>query len=347
MSQRPRSELSSVVKEDVDKIFSGCGLEIESLAGSTVLITGSTGFLVRELTESLLMSRAEGLKIKLVLTSRDPGKVRDTFGDRLGNGVDIVPIEEMDRYPDQVDHIIHAASPCDPRLNNASPYQAMVEISSMTQKAITLGMRNDLKRFVLLSSGAVYGVQPPGLRRISEDHLGAPDLRQMASCYGEAKRCSELMLVSSGLPYTILRGFSFIGPNQDLSSSFAVPDFMASGLREHRISITGDGRPVRSICYESDFTIMLLKSLVHARNQTLNVGNDRPEVSIAELANIIAERIGGVEVQVKGAISKGLPPRYVPDIDRMRRIYVPELDVEKGIERVLRHISETAPSGSV
>ena len=338
----PTPELSSIVKEDVNNIIAKCGGEIGSLDGSTVLITGSTGFLAREITESLLRSKANGLDIKMVLTSRKPSKVHEVFGDRLGAGIDIIPIDEMDRYPDHVDHIIHAASPCDPRLNNASPFKTMLEISSMTQKAIMLGMRNDLKRFVLLSSGAVYGIQPPELRCISEDHTGAPDIRQAASCYGEAKRYSELILLASGLPYTILRGFSFIGPNQDLSSSFAVPDFINSGFKEHRIVINGDGRPVRSFCYESDFAVMLLKSLVHAKNQTLNAGNDRPEISIMELANIIADRIGGVKVLINGATtSEGLPPRYVPNIDRMRGIFVPEVDIGAGIDRIVKHIRET------
>jgi nucleoside-diphosphate-sugar epimerase len=276
-----------------------------------------------------------------VLTSRDPRKIADVFSDRARSNVKSIPIEEMDRYSARVDLIVHAASPCDPRLNNASPYRTMTDIIGLTQKAIDLGQRNELRNFVLLSSGAVYGVQPPDLERMSEDFAGAPDLQRTDSCYGEAKRCSELMLVSSGLPRTILRGFSFIGPNQDLGSSFAAPDFIASGFRDGKIVLTGDGRPVRSFCYESDFAIMLLKSLVNGKGRTLNAGNDHPEVTISELATIIAESIGNVKVELKAKATKGLPPRYVPDIDRMRKVFSPEVNLKEGVDRVVRHFRET------
>ncbi|MCX6651407.1 MAG: NAD(P)-dependent oxidoreductase [Methanomassiliicoccales archaeon] len=348
MPEVPNSQLSSVVKEDIGNIVAKCQKEIGSLNGSTVLITGSTGFLARELTESLLLSIKNGQNIKLVLISREPVKVKEVFGGRLAPDVDIVPMDEMEHYPHRVDYIIHAASPCDPRVNNASPLRTMTDICTLMQKAVSLGQKNQLKKFIFISSGAVYGVQPPELKRIPEDYPGAPDINRMDSCYGEAKRCAELMLLSSGIPYTILRGFSFIGPNQDLTSSFAVPDFLTCGFRDKRITISGDGRPVRAFCYESDFAIMLLKCLVRAKNQTLNAGNDGPEVSIKKLADMVAKAIGGVDVIIKGRDdATKLPPRYVPDVDRMRNVFVPEVGVEQAIGKVVRHIRETTSQHSV
>ncbi len=329
-----------MVQEDVNNILAKCRSDLEALRGSSVLITGSTGFLARELTESLLAA-AGNLNIRLVLTTRDPGKLRAVFGERLTSAVEVIPIEEMDSYQGRVDHIVHAASPCDPRLNNASPLRTIADTVTLAYSAIALGIRNPLKNFLLLSSGAVYGVQPPDLKRIPEEYSGAPVLGRKESCYGEAKRASELMLTSSGLPYTILRGFSFIGPNQDLGAGFAAPEFIGSAFREKKIVITGDGRPIRSFCYESDLAVMIIKSLVQAAGRTLNAGNDRPEISIGELADIVARKVGDVEVQVKGATTVGLPPRYVPNIDRMRELYSPTIQVGDGMARVVRHVRET------
>jgi dTDP-glucose 4,6-dehydratase len=333
-----------VVKEDVGNILTKCRGEIDSLRGSTLLITGSTGFLAREFTETLLEAIRSGSSIKLVLTSRDVNKVRSIFGERVNRNVDIVPIDEIDSYTGKIDYIVHAAAPCDPRLNNESPFKAMVDIGNLMQKAIAVGMKNDLRNFLLLSSGAVYGVQPPDMKRISEEYNGAPALNRKDSGYGEAKRVSELMLTTSGLPYTILRGFSFIGPNQDLNASFAAPEFISSALREKRIVIRGDGRPIRSYCYESDLAVMLFKSLIQAGGQTLNAGNDRPEISIWELAEIVSRKISGITIRVDGERTMGLPPRYVPNIDRMRMIYYPTVNVESGIGRVIRHVTETTSS---
>ncbi|MDD1772315.1 MAG: NAD-dependent epimerase/dehydratase family protein, partial [Methanomassiliicoccales archaeon] len=123
--------------------------------------------------------------------------------------------------------------------------------------------------------------------------------------------------------------------------SFAVPDFIGHALKEKKIVIMGDGRPRRSFCYESDLAIMMLRSMMHDEGRTLNAGNDRPEVSIKELADIVAESVGSVKVEVKEAPSAGPPSRYVPDMDRMRRTYAPEVDVRTGVARVIRHIRES------
>jgi dTDP-glucose 4,6-dehydratase len=256
--------------------------------------------------------------------------------------VEIITIDDIESYSKRVDHIVHAAAPCDPRINNQSPFRTIVDIGTLMQKVIALGLKNSrLQNFLLLSSGAVYGVQPPDMKRVPEEYGGAPVLNRKDSCYGEAKRISELMLTTSGLPFTILRGFSFIGPNQDLGSNFATPDFISTALRDKKITIKGDGRPIRSFCYESDLAVMLFKTLVHTNGQTLNAGNDRPEISIKDLADIVARKVGGVSIEVKGAGSIGLPPRYVPNIDRMRALYNPMVNVESGIGRVVRHIRET------
>lgn len=341
MSASVNAQLSSVVKEDVANILAKCRSDIDLLGGSTVMITGSTGFLARELTESLLEAKRNGLDVRLVLTSRNPDSISGVFGDRLGSDVEAISINDIDRYSGRVDFIVHAASPCDPRLNNASPLRTIADTVLLAQRTMALGARNSLRNFLLLSSGAVYGVQPPDLKRIPEEYLGAPILGRKESCYGEAKRISELMLTSSGLPYTILRGFSFIGPDQDLDAGFAAPEFISSGFREKKIVITGDGRPIRSFCYESDLAVMIIKSMVHASGMTLNAGNDRPEISIKELADIVARKIGEVDVEVKGEAMVGLPPRYVPMIDRMREIYSPTIQAGEGIGRVVRHIRET------
>ena len=48
-------------------------------------------------------------------------------------------------------------------------------------------------KFLLTSSGAVYGRQPPEMTHVPESYVGAPDPLNPTSVYAEGKRASELM----------------------------------------------------------------------------------------------------------------------------------------------------------
>ena len=53
-------------------------------------------------------------------------------------------------------------------------------------------------KFLLTSSGAVYGRQPSHLTHLGEDYAGGPDVSNPQSAYGEGKRMSELLCAIHG-----------------------------------------------------------------------------------------------------------------------------------------------------
>ncbi|MBI4855213.1 MAG: NAD-dependent epimerase/dehydratase family protein [Acetobacterium woodii] len=152
-----------------------------------------------------------------------------------------------------------------------------------------MAIQKDIEGFLFVSSGAVYRVQPPDLERIPEDYLGALDVTNIRSAYGEAKRYAEMLCTlyhqRHGLPMHIARPFTFVGPYQDLNSGFAITDFIRDGLQGGPLTIQGDGTTVRSYCYAADLTAMLWKILLQSSvGRVYNVGSDE-SISILELAN--------------------------------------------------------------
>ena len=85
----------------------------------------------------------------------------------------------------------------------------------MTRRALEFSVECGAKKFLLTSSGAVYGKQPATLVRVGEDYAGGPDVSNPQSAYGEGKRISELLCSiysrQHGLEAKIARCFAFVG----------------------------------------------------------------------------------------------------------------------------------------
>jgi dTDP-glucose 4,6-dehydratase len=182
-----------------------------------------------------------------------------------------------------------------------------------------------VKRFLYVSSGAVYGLQPPVLTRITEDYQGAPNTTIPQSVYGTAKRAAEQLcsLYNSvgSLEVSIARAFAFVGPGQPLTGHFAVGNFIRDGINGGPIKVNGDGTPLRAYLYAADLAWWLWKILLEGTpGHAYNVGGDEI-VSIRKLAETVAGCFSPcLSVVVIGhPDNEKNPERYVPDIMRAER----------------------------
>ena len=95
-------------------------------------------------------------------------------------------------------HVLHAAtdSTIGPSL---TPLQRYDQIVDGTRNILDLALSTGARRFLLTSSGGIYGSQPADLAAISEDWSGSPPLNEPNTAYSQAKRAAEhlVALVSS------------------------------------------------------------------------------------------------------------------------------------------------------
>jgi dTDP-glucose 4,6-dehydratase len=336
-----------IVQEDIEFVFKIVGNDLNRLQGKRVLITGGTGFIGTWLLETISwLNENCNHPCKVYVPTRNP----EAFARKaphLAENPEIVllPGDIVDfKYPDdECNFIIHAAAPAEPRALIHDSLGVAETIVRGTRRVLELATQKNIEGFLLVSSGAIYGVQPPDLERIPEDYPGAPDVTNIRSAYGEAKRYAEMLCIlyhqRHGLPIHIARPFTFVGPYQDLNAGFAITDFIRDGLQGGPLTIQGDGTTVRSYCYAADMTAMLWKILLQSPvGRVYNVGSDEP-ISILELANkVISFLDNPVEVTISSKPNiKSKPARYVPDIDRGRsdlgiNIYT---DINKAIKRTL------------
>ena len=221
-------------------------------------------------------------------------------------------------------HVIHAATDTLASFYEREPLEMFDTIVRGTRRTLEFARSSGAGKFLLTSSGAVYGKQPTHTARLSEDHPGAPDPGSRDSVYGEGKRAAELLcgLYASqyGIETKIARCFAFVGPHLPLDAHFAVGNFIRDGLKGGPIRVNGDGTPYRSYLYAADLAVWLWTILVRGRaSRPYNVGSES-EISIGDLAELVAAVFGsGIQVRIAKPPAPGMPStRYVPSTQRAR-----------------------------
>ena len=311
---------------------------LKFLESSALFITGGTGFFGRSLLRQILeISYQFPLPTGAVtVLSRNPEGFLIKYpefanlnwlcfirGDILNHPENIIGLGN------NYSHIIHAAAD-----STAGPQMPLLDrfdqIVNGTRNMLDFAVKVGAKRFLLTSSGGVYGPQPTIMETISEEYLGMPDPMVAIGTYSIGKRVAEhlcsLYANKNRLEIVVARCFAFVGPDLPLDAHFAIGNFIGDVLKGLPISIKGDGSPLRSYLYQSDLADWLLALIDRgASGQAYNVGSDQA-ISIVELAELVRTSLdSNVEIQVKNnqLVDNRDRNRYIPDIHKIRR----DLDV--------------------
>lgn len=313
--------------DDLDMVLSLTPEFWTRFSGSRLLVTGGTGFVGNWLLQALQRANDTlGSRIELLVLSRDPDRARKHAAlvfERADTTLVAGDVCDFTVPVGKLDMVIHAAAEVGDPKRADNPRQVFDNIVLGTRRTLDLADANGASRFLLTSSGAVYGAQPAALDRIGEDHNGAPDPLQPAAAYGNAKRAAEWLTAAaagqSGIGACSARIFALVGPGLPLNGPFAAGNFVRDALAGGPIQVTGDGRPLRSFLYMADLCIWLLRILGSGvPGQAYNVGSEHA-VSIAELALRIAQAAGFTKAPaIHAPAAAGTPPRYVPDTRKAR-----------------------------
>jgi UDP-glucuronate decarboxylase len=291
-----------------------------------VLLTGGTGFFGRALLRNWISQSQSGEKIAPVcVLSRNPQSFLKNYPEfseqswlhfHQGN---ILNPNTLPR--DEFSHVLHAAtdSTIGPQL---TPLDRYIQIVDGTRNMLEYAVEKNVQRFLLTSSGGVYGPQPQEMTSIKEDYNGMPDPLKAENAYSVAKRCAEhlcsLYRVNFGLHTVVARCFSFVGRDLPLDAHFAIGNFIHDALNRNEIQVKGDGRAVRTYLDQRDLAIWLCALLYRgADGEAYNVGSDIP-ITILELANLVRETLApqvGINFSCQASISN-FRVRYVPNINK-------------------------------
>lgn len=298
--------------------------DTHNLAGRHILLTGGTGSVGRTLIDYLAQCEMVFGQLRVTVLTRDP----DAFVTRhpaqanhpwlsllCGNLMDLPPL------PGDISDVVHAAA--DVHFDTA--YASWIDqIVGGTQALLEQSMKAGVARFLLLSSGAIYGPQPDSVVRIAEDYPGAPNPLLRSSTYGQAKRVAEQLCTifhhEQGLETVVARLFAFGSTHTPRNGPYALGNFVRDALAaiDAPITVEGDGRAVRSYLGGRDMAHALVAALTAGvPGRAYNVGSEEA-ITVAELARHVAARLSpGRMVAISGASGDGQRSRYVPDVARI------------------------------
>ena len=275
-----------------------------ALNGRRILITGATGLIGSYLVDALVLLNEEfDAGMILYAAGRSEARVRARFANAADRAYfhyvpyDAAQTVQLDL---EVDAIIHAATNAHPLAYATDPVGIM-----KANLLGTMGLLEHLRsqrfgRFLMLSTGEVYGENPDLPEGFSEEDHGWVDPMTPRACYPESKRAAETLCTGYAAQYGVdalaARLCHVYGPTFTASNSRADAQFLRKALAGEDIVLKSAGSQVRSYCYVADAVRALMTILaVGEKGQAYNVANRRSVVSIREYAETLAQ-LAGVSV---------------------------------------------------
>ncbi|MET8160266.1 UDP-glucuronic acid decarboxylase family protein [Sphaerisporangium sp. NPDC005289] len=304
------------------------------------VVTGGAGFLGSYLCERLL-ERGDAVVCMDNFLTGSPENVahlleRPAF--RLVE-CDLTGFVHVSGQVDQVLHFASAASPIDYLRH---PIETLKVGSLGTLHALGLA-REKGARFVLASTSEVYGDPLEHPQR--ETYWGNVNPVGPRSVYDEAKRFSESLTTayrnSYGTDTAIVRIFNTYGPRMRPHDGRAIPTFIRQALHGEPITVAGDGRQTRSVCYVDDTVEGILTLADSDFAGPVNIGNPT-EMSVLELARTIRDLAGSsspIDFVDRPVDDPGVR-RPDTSLAAERLGWRPEVEVTTGLRRTIDWFAE-------
>lgn len=353
---------TSIIREDAEQIVARVGEPLQSLAGTTIIITGAGGFLCSYLLDAIAAFNARAARPCRVI-ALDNFLVG--FPDRIAHLEKDVnfrfvrhDVSQPFSADERVDWIIHGASVASPTFYRRYPLETIDVNVQGVRHLLEFSRQHDVRSLLFLSTSEIYGDPDPAAIPTPETYRGFVSCTGPRACYDESKRLGETLCATYfrlfGTPVKVVRPFNVYGPGQRLDDRRIIPDLMSAALAGGPIVLYSDGRATRAFCYIADFLVgLLLVLLSDADGEAFNVGNDE-EVSIGALAESMAHLAAPPRIAVEyrgspdGDYLTDNPQRRCPDLAKVRtRLhYTPKICLVDGLSRTLRSYREESADRS-
>ena len=302
---------------------------------SRIVVLGGAGFLGSHLCDALVKRGDEVVAVDNFSTGSKNNlqQLNDSKNFSVVDADICEPIEIAGR----VDLVLNFASPASPKKYLQIPIQTLQAGSLGTENAAQLALKNNA-RLIMASTSEVYG--DPLTSPQSETYFGNVNPIGVRSCYDEAKRFAEALLMAhsrvSGLNLGIVRIFNTYGPRLDPDDGRVVSTLISQAVSNQDLTVHGDGKQSRSFCYVDD----LIRGVIALANSNeigpINLGNDK-EISVLELANLVLKiNRSSNKITFTQAMDDD-PQQRCPDLTlaKSKLNWSPTISVEDGLSRTI------------
>jgi nucleoside-diphosphate-sugar epimerase len=281
-----------------------------------VLLTGHQGYLGTVMAPILTTAGHEvvgldtGLFASCVLGTLD-------VTDPPGLAVDLrdVTVEQVRGF----DAVVHLAALSNDPLGSLAP-QITYDINHHAATRLARLARDaGVRRFVYASTCSVYGAQS-GNELVDED---AP-LRPVTP-YAKSKVRVEddlMELADADFVPVSMRNATAFGFSPRLRADIVLNNLVGHALLSNTVKVLSDGTPWRPLAHAEDIAQAVVAALVApadvVRGRAYNIGTERNNRTVAEIAVAVVEAVPGAELLITGEAGND-PRSYRVDFSRARK----------------------------
>ncbi|HZX12134.1 MAG TPA: UDP-glucuronic acid decarboxylase family protein [Candidatus Nanoarchaeia archaeon] len=296
----------------------------------TILVTGGAGFIGSHLCEYLL-SRGHSV---ICMDNFFTGQKRNV-AHLLGHpDFEVIRHDITHKFHVHCEQIYNLACPASPVHYQFNPIKTIL--------TSTVGMINVLEvarqagaRILQASTSEVYG--DPKVHPQPESYFGNVNSIGPRSCYDEGKRVAETLCMDyhrqEEVDVRISRIFNTYGTRMAVGDGRVISNFIVQALKNHEITVYGDGKQTRSFCYVADLVAGLYK-LMNKEGflDPVNLGNPE-EFTILELAQKVVELTNSEAKLVFRNLPADDPMQRRPDITVAKQVlgWEPKIQLEEGL----------------
>jgi dTDP-glucose 4,6-dehydratase len=307
-----------------------------------VLITGAAGFLGSHLSDLLLSKGDHVVGVDNFITGKSQNIAHLRGRNPNYSFIEADVIEPL-KIDGPVDRIYHMASPASPAGYVKNQVATLKVNSQGTWNLLELALAKTA-RFLMASTSECYG--DPLVNPQPESYWGNVNPIGLRSMYDEAKRFSEACTMAyhreRGADTRLIRIFNTYGPRMDPYDGRVVISFIRQALNNEPITVFGDGKQTRSLCYVSDLVRGINLVMESGFNEPINLGNP-DEVTIEQIAREVRDAVPGTRSEIvhlpQPAVYKDDPKVRCPDITRAKQIlgWTPQVPRSEGLRKMVEH----------
>lgn len=265
-----------------------------------ILVSGGGGYLGGWVTAAALR---QGHRVRVFdrFCFLPPGLTPETLFDESVVEVvrgDVRRLQECPGLLEGIDTVIHLAGLSSDPTCDLDPEMAQEVNVECSRELARLSIQAGVKRFVFASTCAVYG---HGVFEILDEESPLNPVSVFARTKLEAEKALLGMASASFVPVVARMGTLF-GYSKRMRFDLAVNHMVATGTRQKRILVRGGGNQWRPFIHVKDAADALL-SLGGGANgdvacEVFNVGTDAQNIKVLDLAHLVGERLGGIDIEV-------------------------------------------------
>ena len=286
----------NIIEKDIDAIIENLLDVLDKFQNKNILLAGGGGFLGYYFTiffDQLAKKKQIQCNLTLIdnfVSSSKNFAFKNDLNEKITfENLDICKENNLN-FDNKFDYIIHAAGIASPIYYRKKPIETL-DVSISGSKNLLELAKNHNSKYIFFSSSEIYGDPFSEFVPINEEYRGNVSTLGPRACYDEGKRVGETMCYIYqnyfDVHTNIIRPFNIYGPGMKKDDYRVMANFASNFLNNKPLNVYGNGNQTRTFCYISDGIEGFIRTIALGQpGEAYNIGNEKPEISMLDLAKL-------------------------------------------------------------